>query len=76
MFGLSEAHWNIVKKQARNLNDAVSKLPVEDRKKEQIIIKVIDEHYAPVKVIIDRLKFVWTAGYLAGRCGNKTGDYE
>lgn len=76
MFGLSEAHWNIVKRQARKLNDGISALPVEDRKKEQIVIAVINEHYEPVKAIIERMKFVWTAGYLAGRCGNKTGDYE
>lgn len=76
MFGLSEVEYNVVKRAARGLNEAISALPKGDRKKEQIVIKVIDEHYAPVKLLIDRMKFVWTAGYLAGRVGNKTGDYE
>lgn len=76
MFGLSEAHWNIVKRAARGLNDAISELPKDDRKNEKIVIKVIDKHHEAVKVLIDRYKFVWTAGYLAGRVGNKNADYE
>lgn len=76
MFGLSEAHYNIVKRAARGLNDAISELPKADRKKEQIVIKVIDKHYEPVSTLINRMRFVWVAGYLAGRVGNKNGDYE
>lgn len=76
MFGLNEAHWNIVKRAARGLNDAISELPKGDRKNERIVIEVINKHHEPVKVLIDRMKFVWTAGYLAGRVGNKAADYE
>lgn len=76
MFGLTEAHWNVVKRAARGLNEAISALPKEDRKKEVVIIKVIDKHHAPVALLIDRYKFIWTAGYLAGRVGNKNADYE
>ncbi|MEG0209067.1 MULTISPECIES: hypothetical protein [Gammaproteobacteria] len=76
MFGLSESHWNIVKKAARHLNDEISKLPKSDRKKEKIVIEVITKAHGPVSVLIDRYKFVWTAGYLAGRVGSKDGDYE
>lgn len=76
MFGLSEAHWNIVKRAAKNLNDEISKLPAADRKKEKVVIEVISKTHKPVETLIDRYKFVWTAGYLAGRVGNKNGDYE
>lgn len=76
MFGLSEAHWNIVKKAARNLNDEISKLPKADRKKEKIVIEVITKAHAPVSALVDRYKFVWTAGYLAGRVGTTDGGYE
>lgn len=76
MFGLSEAHWNAVKRAARGLNDAISELPKADRKKEAIVIKVISKHHAPVETLIDRYKFVWTAGFLAGRVGSKENDYE
>lgn len=76
MFGLNEAHWNIVKRAARGLNDAISELPKKDRKNEKVVIDVITKHHAPVAVLIDRYKFVWTAGYLAGRVGSKTADYE
>lgn len=76
MFGLSEAHWNIVKRAARGLNDAISELPKADRKKEAVVIEIITTHHRPVETLIDRYKFVWTAGYLAGRVGNKESDYE
>lgn len=76
MFGLSEAHWNIVKRAARNLNDEIGKLPKEQRKNEKVVIDVITKCHKPVELIIDRYKFVWTAGYLAGRVGNKNADYE
>lgn len=76
MFGLSEAHWNVVKRAARGLNDAISELPKGDRKNEKIVIEVISKHHKPVELLIDRYKFVWTAGYLAGRVGNKNADYE
>ena len=75
MFGLNEAHWNIVKRAARGLNDAVKKMPAADRKNEKLMIEVIGKHHEPVKVLIDRYKFIWTAGYLAGRVG-KAGEYE
>lgn len=77
MFGLSEAHWNAVKRAARGLNEAIGELPKADRKKEAVVIKVITECHKPVELIIDRYKFVWTAGFLAGRVGCKeNNDYE
>lgn len=76
MFGLNEAHWNVVKRAARGLNDAISELPKEQRKNEKVVIDVITKHHKPVELLIDRYKFVWTAGYLAGRVGSKNADYE
>lgn len=76
MFGLSEGHWNVVKRAARGLNDAISELPKGDRKNEKIVIEIITKHHAPIAPLIDRYKFVWTAGYLAGRVGSKVADYE
>lgn len=75
MFGLNEAHWNIVKRAARGLNEAVSKMEKKDRQNDKIMIEVITKHHEPVKVLIDRYKFAWTAGYLAGRVG-RAGEYE
>lgn len=76
MFGLDEAQYNVVKRAARNLNEAISALPKADRKKEAVVIEVIDKHHKPVELLINRMRFVWVAGYIAGRVGNKTGDYE
>lgn len=76
MFGLSEAHWNIVKRAAKVLNDEIAKMPAADRKKDKLVIEVISKAHKPVETLIDRYKFIWTAGYLAGRVGNKEADYE
>ena len=43
---------------------------------EKIMIDVISTHHKKVELLIDRYRFVWTAGYIAGRVGNKEGDYE
>lgn len=77
MFGLSEPHWNIVKSHARKLNEAVKVMPQKDRKNDRLMIEIIDKYHEPVEALIDRYRFAWTAGYLAGRVGNKNnGDYE
>ena len=76
MFGLNEVQWNVVKQAAKKLNKHVSSMSKEDRKNDKLMIDVISEHHKPIELIIDRYKFVWTAGYIAGRVGNKTGDYE
>lgn len=61
MFGLEEAAWNVVKRAARGLNEAIADLPKADRKKEAIVIDIITKHHKPVELLIDRYKFVWTA---------------
>ena len=76
MFGLSEAEWNVVKRAAKELNKFVSGMKKEDRKNDKTMIDVISTHHKKVELLIDRYKFVWTAGYIAGRVGNKEGDYE
>lgn len=76
MFGLNEVEWNVVKKAAKGLNAAVDAMPKADRKNDKLMIEVITKHHKPIELLIDRYKFVWTAGYIAGRVGNRDADYE
>lgn len=76
MFGLNEVEWNVVKKAAKGLNAAVEAMPKADRKNDKLMIEVITKHHKPIELLIDRYKFVWTAGYIAGRVGNRDADYE
>ncbi|ATN94125.1 hypothetical protein HOS16_gp47 [Shigella phage vB_SflS-ISF001] len=76
MFGLTEAVWNVVKRAAKELNKFVSGMKKEVRKNEKIMIDVISTHHKKVQLLIDRSKFVSTAGFIAWRVGNIEGDYE
>lgn len=70
MFGLNEAHFNAVKKQAKKLNDEYVKLSPKDRKDDKLVAALISKLWEPVFTIISRDRFVWVAGYLKGRVGH------
>lgn len=70
MFGLNEAMFNAVKRQAKKLNDKYETLSKLDRKNDKLVARVITEIWEPVSTVIARDKFVWVAGYLRGRVGH------
>ena len=71
MFGLTQPQFNAVRAQAKKLNDAVDKLTNKQKQDNDIMKATICEHHSPVSVIIEKMKFVWVAGYLAGRVGKR-----
>ena len=75
MFGLSEAHYNIVKQKARACADEIREEIKRGGKYDQIAAGLITKHHSAVSTIITRLRFIWLVGYLEGRYG-KVGDYE
>lgn len=76
MFGLSEAHYNIVKKSARECSKEIGdRIKQKDEKYDRIASGVIAKHYQPVSTLLTRTQFVWLCGYLNGRFG-ATGEYE
>ena len=70
MFGLNEATFNAVKRQAKKLNDKYESLSKLDRKNDKLVAGVITEILEPVSTVISRDRFVWVAGYLRGRVGH------
>jgi len=70
MFGLNEATFNAVKRQAKKLNDKYESLSKLDRKNDKFVAGVITEVWEPVSAVISRDRFVWVAGYLRGRVGH------
>lgn len=84
MFGLSEAHYNVVKAQARKCNDELQKAIDEGKprasekaKRYNALAKgFIDKHHAPVAVLVPRLTFMWLIGHLNDRFGHDDGEYE
>ena len=75
MFGLNEAMFNAVKRQAKKLNDKYESLSKLDRKHDKLVAGVITEFWEPVSPVIGRDKFVWVAGFLKGRVGhNEKGE--
>lgn len=75
MFGLTQPQFNAVRAQAKKLNEAVDKLTPKQKQDNDIMKAVICEFYSPVSTIIEKMRFVWVAGYLAGRCGKtETGE--
>lgn len=75
MFGLSEAMFNAVKRQAKKLNDKYESLSKLDRKNDKLVAGIITEIWQPVSTVIIRDRFVWVAGYLKGRVGHdENGD--
>lgn len=75
MFGLSEAHYNIVKQQARRCSEDIKEALAGGKKYDDVAAHKIDMHYDSIKVLVTRTQFVWIMGYLAGRFG-KDGEYE
>ena len=71
MFGLTQPQFNAVRAQAKKLNEAVDKLNPKQKQDNDIMKAVICEHHSPVSVIIEKMRFVWVAGYLAGRVGKR-----
>ena len=70
MFGLNDAYFNAVKKQAKNLNDIYQNVTADERKDDKFVIQLISDMHKPVETIISRDRFVWVAGYLKGRVGH------
>lgn len=70
MFGLNEAMFNAVKRQAKKLNDKYESLSKLDRKNDKLVSGIITEIWQPVSTVISRDRFVWVAGYLKGRVGH------
>ena len=70
MFGLNEAMFNAVKRQAKKLNDKYEALSKIDRKNDKLVAGIITEIWQPVSAVIRRDRFVWVAGYLKGRVGH------
>lgn len=70
MFGLNEAMFNAVKRQAKKLNDKYESLSKLDRKNDKLVAGVITEIWQPLSTVISRDRFVWVAGYLRGRVGH------
>lgn len=75
MFGLSEAHYNIVKQHCRKCSEEITAHLKKGIKYDAVAAEAIDKHYGAVKTLITRMQFVWLCGYLNGRFGQK-GEYE
>lgn len=75
MFGLNEAEYNIVKRAAKECMKEIKQEITNGNKYDHIAAGIIAKHYAPVSVLITKLRFIWLAGYIAGRWG-KPGEYE
>ena len=82
MFGLSEAEYNVVKSAARKclaeIQAECEKVPAGKKGLafDRVSGSTIDKHHKPLELLITRTKFVWIAGYLSGRYGNREKDYE
>lgn len=75
MFGLNEAEYNIVKRAAKECMKDLKVEVTSGNKYDHIAAGIITKHHAPISTLITRTKFVWLAGYTAGRWG-KPGEYE
>ena len=71
MFGLTQQQFNAVRAQAKKLNEAVDKLTAKQKQDNDIMKSVICEFHSPISTIIENMRFVWVAGYLAGRVGKR-----
>lgn len=75
MFGLSEAHFNIVKRAAKNCAKEIKEAVEAGKKYDECAADIISKHYDPIHVLLGRVKFMWLIGYFNGRMG-KLFDYE
>lgn len=71
MFGLTQPQFNAVRAQAKKLNEAVDKMTAKQKQDNEVMKYVICEFHSPVSTIIEKMRFVWVAGYLAGRVGKR-----
>lgn len=76
MFGLNQPQFNAVRAQAKKLNEAVDKLTSKQKQDNDIMKAVICEFHRPVSAIIEKMQFVWVAGYLAGRVGRRDDGWQ
>ena len=77
MFGLTEAHLNIVKRRFREMSSELKAAIEGGAKYDHVAKRIIDEHHKKdgVHTLVTRQQFIWLAGYFNGRFGNKF-DYE
>lgn len=75
MFGLSEAHYNIVKSHCRKCSEEIQDAISNGSKYDHVAAATITRCHAPVSTLVTRGQFIWLSGYLNGRFG-KSGDYE
>lgn len=75
MFGLSEAHYNIVKRTCNELQKELQTALDGGAKYDHVAASTISKHYEKVKTLVTKTQFIWLAGYLRGRWGIQ-GQYE
>lgn len=76
MFGLSEPHYNIVKKQCRKCISEIQEAINGGKKYDHVAAAIITEHYRPIDTLITRIQFIWLCGHLNGRFGTVDQGYE
>lgn len=75
MFGMSEAHYNIVKNKCDEMSEELKNELKRGFKYDCVAKIVIDKHYKQVSTLLTKTQFIWLSGYLNGRY-SKTFDYE
>ncbi|QVW27722.1 hypothetical protein [Hafnia phage Pocis76] len=76
MFGLSEAHFNLVKQAAKNCAREIKDAIDAGKKYDDCAADIISKyHNDKIHLLVTRLRFVWLIGYFNGRMG-KLFDYE
>lgn len=75
MFGLNEAHYNIVKRAAKACSEDIKEEIKGGHKYDHIAAKKISKHYGEISTLVTRSQFIWIMGYLNGRFG-RVGEYE
>lgn len=76
MLGLSEAHYNIAKGQAKKCSAAIKAEVDAGKKYDAVAAAIITAHHDPIATIISRTAFIWLCGYLNGQFGRGRADYE
>lgn len=76
LFGLSEAHYNIVKQAARKCSTEIKTAINGGKKYDHVAASVIDMHHDGIKTLVTRLQFVYIIGHLNNRFGNSEQGYE
>lgn len=77
MFGLSEPHYNIVKRVAKELAQDIKDTIKRDKTTyDRCAAQIIDKHYEKVSTLLARGQLIWLVGYLNNRFGKSDGEYE